>query len=732
MFHTNRAHRWSATILAGSVMVLGLAVVQTPAYATPLPDCTDGSFVTWSYDTDAPQPCVTPGVSGSDRSVSIRVLRMFGGGGGGGMNDPYDEGGDSGRIDFDISVPEATQLDLFVGNGGIASDSNTGGSDNGNGAGGGGSTAIVVNGVPLAEAGGGGGATDHGEGGAGFSGSSPDYLPIGSDGLTDCSGLGGNQDSKGSGGAGGPKSNSCVGAGAPFPYPRQAGGDGWSGDGGDGGAYDGTTGGAGAGGFGWSWGGDGGLGSPDLTHAGGSGGGGGYGDGGGGASDGLAYNDATGSGGGGGSKVRATAADLSTVSFLTRGTGGYEDDGDPGEIRFGAIGPAVVTAAEAPTDVTTTTATTHSTVDANSDVPVSDITIEYSLDPTFETGVASMPGNPSTLPGVIADVPVIGSFTGLQPGTNYYYRVRAYNGQMTTVGAVALFSTPPTITSISPDKGPAAGGTEVTIAGTGFRDDTTVTVGGVDCAPVTIVSNTELTCVTGRHAAANVGVTVTNGGDQPKSATLPSAYTYLPAPVVGGVSPSQGPPTGGTKITITGSNFRAGSTVTVGGVPCAPVTVVKATTLTCTTGKHAAGAADVVVTDSYGQSGTRAGAFTFVEEPTPTPTPTPTKIRLVVKSPSGSDELRVGKMSKVVSGIRANGKVHITAKCTVKGQRVKRICDIKIQKRKGHVYVTPSCNDHVRVHVKIVATKADKRKTWKRHWKVEKKPVVTCSANANG
>ena len=55
---------------------------------------------------------------------------------------------------------------------------------------------------------------------------------------------------------------------------------------------------------------------------------------------------------------------------------------------------------------------------------------------------------------------------------------------------------PPAITSISPSGGTAAGGTSVTITGTGFTGTSDVTFGGVAGTSVTVVSDTEITVVT--------------------------------------------------------------------------------------------------------------------------------------------------------------------------------------------------------------------------------------------
>ena len=57
-------------------------------------------------------------------------------------------------------------------------------------------------------------------------------------------------------------------------------------------------------------------------------------------------------------------------------------------------------------------------------------------------------------------------------------------------------------------------------------------------------------------------VTVTVSG---QSGSLTSGFTYVVTPTVSSVSPNNGPTAGGTAVTITGTNFAAGATVTFGG-----------------------------------------------------------------------------------------------------------------------------------------------------------------------
>jgi hypothetical protein len=90
----------------------------------------------------------------------------------------------------------------------------------------------------------------------------------------------------------------------------------------------------------------------------------------------------------------------------------------------------------------------------------------------------------------------------------------------------------------------------------------------------------------------------------------------LPAPTLSAVTPSSGPVAGGTGVTLTGTNFRAGATVDLGGVAATGVTVGSGTSITATTPAHALGAVDLTVTDPDGQSAKLTGEFTYVPNPT--------------------------------------------------------------------------------------------------------------------
>ncbi len=70
-------------------------------------------------------------------------------------------------------------------------------------------------------------------------------------------------------------------------------------------------------------------------------------------------------------------------------------------------------------------------------------------------------------------------------------------------------------------------------------------------------------------------------------------------------------------MTITGTNFAAGATVTFGGAAASNVVVISATQISATTPAGSAGAVTVTVTVN-GQSGSLANGFTYVVPPTVT------------------------------------------------------------------------------------------------------------------
>src|SRR6202035_4475724 len=190
------------------------------------------------------------------------------------------------------------------------------------------------------------------------------------------------------------------------------------------------------------------------------------------------------------------------------------------------------------------------------------------------------------------------------------------NGQSGTLTNGYTYTASPAPTAISPTSGTTSGGTPVTISGTNFASGATVTFGGTSATSVVVVSSTTITATTPAHAAGVVNVVVTNSNGQ--SGTLTNGYTYTASPAPTSISPTSGTTSGGTPVTISGTNFASGATGTFGGTASTNVVVVSSTTITATTPAHAAGAVNVVVTNSNGQSGTLTNGYTYTASPAPT------------------------------------------------------------------------------------------------------------------
>jgi hypothetical protein len=111
---------------------------------------------------------------------------------------------------------------------------------------------------------------------------------------------------------------------------------------------------------------------------------------------------------------------------------------------------------------------------------------------------------------------------------------------------------PPSVTSVSPDRGPARGGTAVTIHGTGFTStiDTLVLFGTERARNLAVISPEIITVDTPANIPGEpVGILVGNSNG---TNTTSPRYTYC-GPVITRLNPDIGPEAGGTIVTITGS-----------------------------------------------------------------------------------------------------------------------------------------------------------------------------------
>ena len=215
--------------------------------------------------------------------------------------------------------------------------------------------------------------------------------------------------------------------------------------------------------------------------------------------------------------------------------------------------------------------------------------------------------------------------------------VRLTTGSRTSLsGPVTL----PAVTGASPASGSTAGGTTVTITGTGLAGATVVSFGGV-AGTITADSGTQITVtspprtgtadrtVTSAAITADSGtqITGTGAGTVDLTVTTPVGtskstaadhFTYTAArPAVAGASPDGGSTAGGTTVTITGTGLAGATGVRFGG-GAATITADSSTQITVTT-PPGTGTVTITVTTPAGTSKvTAAGHYTYTTRPKPT------------------------------------------------------------------------------------------------------------------
>jgi hypothetical protein len=136
-------------------------------------------------------------------------------------------------------------------------------------------------------------------------------------------------------------------------------------------------------------------------------------------------------------------------------------------------------------------------------------------------------------------------------------------------GGFTYHPVPPSISGIDPGEGPTLGGNTVEITGSGFDEVdqnghatpvTSVHFGGVAATSFTVQDGSHISAVVPVHAHGTVHVTLSSAVGT-STQTVWDLYTYGPSPTVTGVSPRTGPASGGTLVSIHGTNFDRSSVV---------------------------------------------------------------------------------------------------------------------------------------------------------------------------
>ncbi|MFZ2056685.1 MAG: hypothetical protein WAV54_04690 [Acidimicrobiales bacterium] len=154
-----------------------------------------------------------------------------------------------------------------------------------------------------------------------------------------------------------------------------------------------------------------------------------------------------------------------------------------------------------------------------------------------------------------------------------------------TVPYTITSSTPTvTVTKFSPTRlGQGASNIGVTLTGTKFVTGATVSVAGISFSSVSVVNSTTITAKAKVASSAKVGAATVTVADSVGSGSCTTCLTIVAAPTVKSITPSLVTPGASKSVTITGTGFLSGATVTgPTGVTFSKVKVVSSTKITAT------------------------------------------------------------------------------------------------------------------------------------------------------
>lgn len=224
--------------------------------------------------------------------------------------------------------------------------------------------------------------------------------------------------------------------------------------------------------------------------------------------------------------------------------------------------------------------------------------------------------NPVIQPG-----PTAISLSGLSPATSYTTTATVKTALGDNITCEANYTTPvllsnPVIRSINPSLGPQSGGTELIIIGKDFRTGAIVTVGDTACLSMTIISSTQISCITPAHTSGTYDIVVANIDGQ--SDTFANSFYFVPKPTITSITPLIGGTAGGTTISIAGTGFSNPPTsVLIGTANCGSLSVsAPGILLSCVVPAHDPGAVSVKITNQDTQSDVFASQFQYLAPPT--------------------------------------------------------------------------------------------------------------------
>jgi Leucine-rich repeat (LRR) protein len=219
----------------------------------------------------------------------------------------------------------------------------------------------------------------------------------------------------------------------------------------------------------------------------------------------------------------------------------------------------------------------------------------------------------------------------------------------TTSTASFIVSQPPRISSVSPLL--VGGGSLLTITGSNFAGINAVSIGGMAASGFTVSSPSQMpnsitAIVPMNGKSGKVVISNPSGTD-----TSEAVVTFVPPPVIGGLSPASGGAI--TTVTVTGANFSNVSKLSVGGLFVA-FTIVNDSTITFV----GASTSGVVTASSVGGTVSSQQAFTFIPPPliasfTPTQGSTGSTIIIAGTNFVNIDSVRFGGVRAMISSSNA-------------------------------------------------------------------------------
>ena len=171
---------------------------------------------------------------------------------------------------------------------------------------------------------------------------------------------------------------------------------------------------------------------------------------------------------------------------------------------------------------------------------------------------------------------------------------------------------PPSLAGVFPEYGPAGGGDSVTVLGANFQNGALVFFDGISIPVTEAQGSGLLTVTTVAHAVGSVDIAVVNPDGQ--TAYLNDGYVFfVNPPFIGAISPNEGPTTGGSAVTISGSGFVAGLKVYWDGNLQGGLIVSPPDEIQLTAPPHDVGKVTLTVLNPDGLSATMVEAFEYFE-----------------------------------------------------------------------------------------------------------------------